>query len=339
MYILAFESSCDDTCVAVLQGTQVRSNVISSQAEKHAQTGGVVPEVAAREHVRNLVPVLEMALREAQITPEQIDVVAATQGPGLISSLLVGANAASLWALNYHKPLVPVHHTVGHIYANWLDRAETEINFPLLVLTVSGGHNDLYLMTGHGQYQLLGQTLDDAAGEAFDKVARALGLGYPGGPAISRLAATLTTTPYTLPIAQTSAYDFSFSGLKSAVLRLIKESAGEESSTAAIALAFEKAVVQAFLAKVELAIREYRPAGLMLSGGVAANQRLRVDMTQLGQRYALPCLYPVSIAYCTDNAAMIGAAAYYLARNNLEKYQTWRNITPDPILDLVNFLS
>ena len=313
--ILAIETSCDETGVAVVDGgRQILANVVASQVALHAVTGGIVPEVAARQQLRWIVPSVEAALEKAGTAWGEIDAVAVTHGPGLIGSLLVGVNVAKALAVSHGLPLVGVNHIEGHIYANWLtderDILPPEPPFPLLCLVVSGGHTQLVLMADHGRYQLLGQTVDDAAGEAFDKVGRLLGLPYPGGPAISAAAegaAPATRFPLARPRGR---YDFSFSGLKTAVLREVEgyRSRGEPIPVDGIAAAFERAVVEQLVRRTVAAAEEHDVAAVALGGGVAANRALR---RALGERLGgLPLLVPPP-AWCTDNGAMIGAAAAF----------------------------
>jgi len=317
--ILAIESSCDETGVAVIVGgRRVEANQVASQVAIHAATGGIVPEVAARQQLRWIVPTLEASLDEAKIGWDDIDAVAVTSGPGLIGSLLVGVNFAKGLSVAHGLPLVAVNHIEGHIYANWLTDAApgepqpAEPEFPLLCLVVSGGHTQLVLMEGHGRYRLLGQTVDDAAGEAFDKVGRLLGLPYPGGPAIS--AAAAAATPVTrFPRARTDGpYDFSFSGLKTAVLREVAgyRERGEPVPVDGIAAAFEEAVVDALASKTVAAARDHGVAAVALGGGVAANRSLRATLAERLDPEGLPLLVPPP-AWCTDNGAMIGAAAAF----------------------------
>lgn len=317
--ILAIETSCDETGIAVVTGgRQIESNVVASQVALHAATGGIVPEVAARQQLRWIVPGLEAALREAGAGWADLDAVAVTYGPGLIGSLLVGVNVAKGLAASHGLPLVAVNHIEGHIYANWLTDAAaddgspriepSEPPFPLLCLVVSGGHTQLVLMADHGRYRLLGQTVDDAAGEAFDKVGRLLGLPYPGGPAISAAAegaAPATRFPLARPQGR---YDFSFSGLKTAVLREVEayRARGEPIPVDGIAAAFEDAVVEQLVTRTVAAVAEHEVAAVALGGGVAANRALRGRLAErLG---GIPLLVPPP-AWCTDNGAMIGAAA------------------------------
>jgi N6-L-threonylcarbamoyladenine synthase len=314
--ILAIESSCDETGVAVVVGgRRIEANQVATQIALHAETGGIVPEIAARQQLRWIVPTLEAAFDQASVGWESIDAVAVTYGPGLIGSLLVGVNVAKALAVTHDLPLVGVNHIEGHIYANWLTDVDAaaplpaEPAFPLLCLVVSGGHTQLVLMHDHGRYTLLGQTVDDAAGEAFDKVGRLLGLPYPGGPAIS--AAAVGATPATrFPRARTAGrYDFSFSGLKTAVLREVAgyRDRGEPVPVDGLAAAFEEAVVDALATKTVAAAREHGVGAVALGGGVAANGALRTTLRERLAGEGLTLLVPPP-AWCTDNGAMIGAA-------------------------------
>ncbi len=314
--ILAIESSCDETGVAVVvDGRRIEANQVATQIALHAATGGIVPEVAARQQLRWIVPTIEAALAESRRGWEEIDAIAVTYGPGLIGSLLVGVNVAKALAVAHRLPLVGVNHIEGHIYANWLTDADVaaplppEPSFPLLCLVVSGGHTQLVLMRDHGRYTLLGQTVDDAAGEAFDKVGRLLGLPYPGGPAIS--AAAVGASPATrFPRARTQGtYDFSFSGLKTAVLREVEgyRERRQPIPVDGLAAAFEEAVVDALATKTVAAARAHEVAAVALGGGVAANRALRDVLRQRLAADGLELLVPPP-AWCTDNGAMIGAA-------------------------------
>jgi N6-L-threonylcarbamoyladenine synthase len=315
--ILAIESSCDETGVAVVVGgRRIEANAVASQVALHAATGGIVPEVAARQQLRWIVPTLETALADAAADWSEIDAVAVTYGPGLIGSLLVGVNVAKALAAAHGLPLVGVNHIEGHIYANWLTQAAAgeplpaEPPFPLLCLVVSGGHTQLVLMHDHGRYTLLGQTVDDAAGEAFDKVGRLLGLGYPGGPAISKAAEDASPSTR-FPRARTDGrFDFSFSGLKTAVLREVAgyRERGEPIPVDGMAAAFEEAVVDALASKTVMAAEEHGVAAVALGGGVAANRSLRAGLRERLERAGTPLLVPPP-SWCTDNGAMIGAAA------------------------------
>jgi len=308
IHVLGIETSCDETSAAIVRdGREILSNVVASQIEIHQAFGGVVPEVASRQHVLAIIPTIELALQQAQLSWDDIAVVAPTRGPGLIGALLVGLNAGKAIAFARDLPLVGVNHLEGHIYANWLTGAQ--VDFPTIALIVSGAHSDLILMTDHLTYQILGRTRDDAAGEAFDKVARLLGLGYPGGPAIQKLAAQGDAGKLKLPRAWLGdSYDFSFSGLKTAVLRVVEGLDDQPGLTRAdVAASFEDAVVDVLVAKTQRAAEQFGVKQVLLAGGVAANKRLREEMDRRVQR---PVIYP-PISLCTDNAAMIAAAGYY----------------------------
>ncbi len=311
--ILAIESSCDETAAAVLEdGRAVLASTVASQMELHARFGGVFPEVASRQHVLSITPVIEQTLAQAHLTLNDIDAIAVTRGPGLAGSLVVGVNAAKGLALGSDRPLVGVNHLEGHLYSAWVynagDTPPPEPQFPLLALLASGGHTELNLMTGHLQYQHLGATLDDAAGEAFDKVARLLGLPYPGGPAIQEAAVNGDPDAFGFPRARLEGtWNFSFSGLKTAVLREVRklEKAGRL-PVANLAASFQAAVVDALFTKTMQAAREFGAKEILVAGGVSANQALRSAF--LGQdefQLNIPAL-----SLCTDNAAMIAAAGY-----------------------------
>jgi N6-L-threonylcarbamoyladenine synthase len=317
MKILAIESSCDETAASVVEdGVKILSNKISSQVEIHARYGGVVPEVASRQHMLSVIPIIGQAMSEAGVGWQDLEAVAVTKGPGLAGSLLVGVNAAKSIALAQKLPLIGVNHLEGHIYANWL--TGNQICFPVICLIVSGGHSDLVLMKGHSEYYLLGRTRDDAAGEAFDKVARILGLGYPGGPLIQKAAESGAAT-IKLPHAWLEGTnDFSFSGIKTALLRMVE--GGKVSlednprnglpSKYDAAASFQKAVVDVLVSKTISLAKDQGVRQILVSGGVAANKVLR---QQLMANSPIPVLIP-PIILCTDNAAMIGACAYYRYR-------------------------
>ena len=316
MKLLGIETSCDESAAAVVEdGRRILSNVIASQVSLHARYGGVVPEVASRRHLESLPTVIESALDEAGCGWQDLDAIAATVGPGLSGSLLVGLNTAKAIAFARDLPLVAVSHLEAHIYANWLELGGSSgpSRFPLLVLIVSGGHSDLLVMEAHGRYRSLGSTRDDAAGEAFDKVARLLGLGFPGGPAIERTARGVAISPELRrrlpPAVLRGTYDFSFSGLKTAVLRLVQEY-GVDAPKAEIAAAFQESVVEALVAKAVRAAREERVREVLLSGGVAANEALR---EALAKRSPVPVRLPPAIL-CTDNAAMVAACGFFRFR-------------------------
>jgi N6-L-threonylcarbamoyladenine synthase len=347
MLILGIETSCDETACAVVEnGQRILSNVIASQIAIHRKTGGVVPEVAAREHVVKIVPVLKMALEKARVKWSDIDAIAVTAGPGLLSSLLIGVNAAMTIALVHKKPLIPVNHIEGHIYANWLE--DKAPKFPAAVLTVSGGHNELLIWKGHGEYKFLGATLDDAAGEAFDKVARLLGLPYPGGPEIQKAALKGDPTKYPLPRPwlRESPWDFSFSGLKTAVFYLTKKMSPRTLRQAQgdIAASFQEAVCEVLATKLVNAAQKYRVREVHLAGGVSANKRLRDWVKNLIHHSSFVIRYCRDISLCTDNAAMIASAGYFRYKKNPFKYlayrqagKKWRPITADPNFKIKNW--
>ena len=324
--ILGIETSCDETAAAVQKdGRTLLSNVVASQIELHRQYGGVFPEMASRQHVLAIIPVIRQALDDAGVTWDALDAVAVTRGPGLAGSLLVGMNAAKGAAWARDMPLIGVNHLEGHIYSNWVEAEgnNPDKHFPVLVLIVSGGHTELILMTGHGRYQRLGGTIDDAAGEAFDKVARVLGLGYPGGPAIQQAAIRGDDRAWQFPIARTkNTYDFSFSGLKTAVLREVQRIEGQSFSTnrkltpgehlpsqtvANLAASFQRALVEALVEKTVQAATETAVSEICVCGGVSANAALRRVMRE---RSPVPVSVP-PLYLCTDNAAMIATAGYY----------------------------
>ena len=313
IYILAIESSCDETAAAVVKnGREVLSNVISSQIELHKLYGGVVPEIASRKHIEKINPVIREALSDAGMTLEDMDAIGVTYGPGLVGALLVGVAAAK--AISYAKniPLVGVHHIEGHISANYIDNKELEP--PFLGMVVSGGHTHLVLVKDYGKYEILGRTRDDAAGEAFDKVARAIGLGYPGGPKIDKLAKEGDPKAIAFPRAHIAdaPLDFSFSGLKSSVLNYINscEMKHVEINRADVAASFQAAVVDAIVDHTIEAAKMYQIRKVALAGGVASNSALRQAMKERCEKEKLEFFYP-SPVLCTDNAAMIGCAAYY----------------------------
>ena len=322
IHILGIETSCDETAIAVVtDGTRLRSNIIASQVELHSQYGGVVPEVASRQHVRDLVPVLEQAVSASGLKMEDMDVVSVTYGPGLAGSLITGLNAAKAIAFSLGVPLIGVNHLEGHIYASWLGKLDPaqDPGFPLACLIASGGHTDLLLMEGHGDYRLLGQTRDDAAGEAFDKAARILGLGFPGGPEIQRVSHGVASTDRLPRAWMGDTLDFSFSGVKTALLHLAQEKGiyppennalgpAETAETVRnLAGAFQESLVDVMSAKLLKMADKYGAKGLILAGGVAANARLREEITR---RSPLPVIIPEPVL-CTDNGAMIACCAYY----------------------------
>ena len=306
--ILGIETSCDETAAAVVgRGVDVYSSVVSSQIDLHARYGGVVPEVASRAHVEMMTPVIAEAMVEAGVEPDQLDAVAATVGPGLIGSLLIGVSSAKSLAYVWGKPFVAVNHLEAHLYAGFLE--DPDIELPLVVLLVSGGHTMLVLMEAHGRYRLLGETLDDAAGEAFDKVARFLGLGYPGGPAIDGLSIQGDPRAIDFPRALVNdGYDFSFSGLKTAVVNHVRQNEAVE--TADVAASFQEAVVDVLITKARRAVAETGAVGLGLAGGVAANSSLRERTLDVCMEDGVKPFIP-SRSMCTDNAAMVAAAGWW----------------------------
>jgi len=315
--ILGLETSCDETAAAVVaDGRRVVANVVASQVELHRQYGGVFPEMASRQHVLDIVPVIRQTLEQANADWPALDAIAVTSGPGLVGSLLVGVNTAKAIAWAKGLPLIGVNHLEAHLYANWLEFTAAdgslmaEPALPLICLIVSGGHTALVLMREYGRYQILGQTLDDAAGEAFDKVARLLGLGYPGGPAIQAAAADGDARRFDLPRAILhEGYDFSFSGLKTAVLRLLKEyEQGAELPLADVAASFQAAVVDVLVEKTKRAAQEFQVREVLLAGGVASNRLLRQRIRRA--IIELPVRFPPPV-FCTDNAAMVAAAGHF----------------------------
>ena len=311
--ILAIESSCDETAASVVKnGREVLSNVISSQIELHKLYGGVVPEIASRKHIEKINQVIEEALEVAGVTLDDLDAIGVTYGPGLVGALLVGVAEAKAIAYAKKLPLVGVHHIEGHISANYIENLELEP--PFICLVVSGGHTHLVCVKDYGQYEIIGRTRDDAAGEAFDKVARAIGLGYPGGPKIDKLSKEGNPDAIVFPKAHITdaPYDFSFSGVKSAVLNYINgcKMKGEEYNNADIAASFQKAVTDVLVDNAMRAVKEYGLNKFAIAGGVASNSTLREAMKEACEKNGVEFYHPSPI-YCTDNAAMIGVAAYY----------------------------
>ena len=309
--ILAIETSCDETAAAVVDnGTTIQSNIIASQTELHAEFGGVFPEVASRRHVEVIYPVVERAMREAFIGFDDLDCIAVTRGPGLVGSLLVGVNMAKGLALARRKPLLGINHIEGHICSLWLTEEADQIEFPVVTLVVSGGHTDLYLVLDHGRYQYLGGTLDDAAGEAFDKVGRLLGLPYPGGPAIDAASDKGNPHAFRFPRAvmrSEHGYNFSFSGLKTAALRQTQHFQPNHLPVHDLAASFQAAVVEMLVTKTARAALDFNAKAVHLAGGVSANRALRKAMQQAVE---IPVRLP-PLELCTDNAAMIAAAAHW----------------------------
>lgn len=309
--ILAIESSCDETAAAVVvDGRTVLSNVISSQIDLHKKYGGVVPEIASRKHIEKIDLVIDEAMQEANLEFDDLDAIAVTYGPGLVGALLVGLAEAKALAFAINKPFIGIHHIEGHIAANYIENSSFEP--PFLCLVVSGGHTHLVHVKDYQNFEILGKTVDDAIGEAFDKVARAIGLGYPGGPKIDRLSKEGDENSIIFPKANVGGYDFSFSGVKSAVLNYINQCAmrGEVVNQANVAASFQKAVVDVVAEKTILAAKELGIKQIALAGGVASNSKLRAVLSDLCKTSGFSLNYPAMI-FCTDNAAMIGAAAYY----------------------------
>ena len=331
MKILGIETSCDETAAAVIEdGRHIISNVVATQVDMHARYGGIVPEVASRQHMRAMIPVIDQALENAGLELPELDGIAVTHGPGLAGALLVGVNTAKGMALSHDLPFIGVNHLEGHIYAAWLEEGvdpESAPGFPIMCLITSGGHTDLILMEGHGRYTLIARTRDDAAGEAFDKAARVLGLGFPGGPEIQRVAESAMGIEDRLPRPRIrNSLDFSFSGLKTATLRraeqrglyppdatppnssLLTPNSSREAQVSEIARAFQDAIVDSMVNRTLDAIARHPVKGILLGGGVAANSHLRAEMER---RSPVPVIVPRP-ALCTDNGAMIGAAAHFV---------------------------
>ena len=337
MKILGIETSCDETAAAVIEdGTKIHSNIVASQAELHSRTGGIVPEVASRQHLVAVVPVVRQALEDARIGLRDLDGIAVTHGPGLAGSLLIGVNAAKGLALAEGLPFIGINHLEGHIYGTWLEGVDpaADPGFPLLCLVASGGHTDLILMAGHGRFTLVARTRDDAAGEAFDKAARVLGLGFPGGPAIQRVSSMSTGREPRFPRPRVKdSMDFSFSGLKTALVRRAEEKGMypnpegvplDPQEVANVAGAFQEAVVDCLVLRAVEAVVKYKTNGVLLVGGVAANTLLRKE---LAERSPVVVVAPRP-ELCTDNGAMIGAAAYFHLRDG-GRHQWDLDVVPD----------
>lgn len=337
MKLLGIETSCDETAVSVVEdGRAVLSNIVASQAEIHATFGGIVPEVASRQHLLTIVPVIEQALEEANLELPSLDGIAVTHGPGLAGSLLIGVNSAKGLALGAKLPLIGVNHLEGHIYAAWLEGEDPGIKpgFPLMCLIASGGHTDLILMKGHGNFILVGRTRDDAAGEVFDKVARVMGLGFPGGPAIQKVAARSSGNEPKFPRPTIkNSLDFSFSGLKTSVLRRAEQRGWyppnerveiDERLLSKMAAAFQEAIVDCMVTRVIKASKKYKVKGIVLGGGVAANSLLRQEAMS---KSSVPVIVP-SPSLCTDNGAMVGAAGWWHLRKGA-RYQWDLDIVPN----------
>jgi N6-L-threonylcarbamoyladenine synthase len=345
MILLGIESSCDETSIAILERTRdrfvVRAHFINSQAATHAKYGGVVPEVAARMHIEVILPALKATLKEARVELADLDAICVTAGPGLITSLLVGVETARTLAYALKKPLVAVNHLAGHLYANWLPDADgntpdiLRAPFPALGLLVSGGHTELVFMRGHGQYKLLGATRDDAAGEAFDKVAKLMGFGYPGGPIVSQLAERGNPNAIKVPRPMIASpdLDFSFAGIKTWVRYYLDRHKLTAQGKRDLAASFEQACVDVLISKTLRAIKAHEPKTLLLAGGVAANKKLRLELGRVvTKRFPKVTYLKPNLAYCTDNAAMITAAGYFQAKK--KQFTPWAKLDVDPNWEL-----
>lgn len=341
MKVLGIETSCDETAAAVVEdGATLLSNVVASSVDLHVKYGGVVPEIAARSHIEVILPVIDQALTEAECGWDDIDAIAVTYGAGLGGSLLIGVMTARTLAIAHQKPLYGINHVEAHVYANFLGKAP---DFPLLAVIVSGGHSQLALFKDHFDYTLLGQTQDDAIGEAFDKVAKMLGLPYPGGPSVARAAEKGDANRYKLPKAKMDKYDFSFSGLKTAVLRLAQQQIGEsydfpstklperlsDAQKADIAASFQRVAIETIVDKARQAYREYQPKTVVIAGGVAANKELR---RQLTEAIPLPLDYP-DLKLCTDNGAMVATLGCFKILKNQPEADPY-TLVPDPSLSM-----
>ncbi|MEN8252631.1 MAG: tRNA (adenosine(37)-N6)-threonylcarbamoyltransferase complex transferase subunit TsaD [Patescibacteria group bacterium] len=348
MNILAIETSCDETAASIVSASDdkitVKSNIISSQVELHAKWGGVVPNLAAREHTKNIIPVITESLETAKISKDDIDLIAVTHGPGLIPALLSGVSATKSLAYAWNKPLMGIHHIEGHIYANWINNSN--IQFPTLALVVSGGHTQLVLMKDHCQYEIIGQTQDDAVGEAFDKVARILGLGYPGGPIVSAKAEEFNDKKYNIelprPMLHSGNFNFSFSGIKTAVLYAVKKFREENNLTdddklpenfiQEVCYEFQEAATEVLTKKTMKSALENNVKSILLAGGVSANKQLRSSLEKETKKLTGVTFSAPEFEYCLDNAAMIAVAAHYrhktLSEKELQKLKNgWQNIT------------
>lgn len=335
MNILALETSCDETAVAIVKdGWEVLINTIETSVEEHKKTGGIVPEVAARDAFKKILPAIHQTIKEVKMSWEDIDAIAVTSGPGLMGSLLVGIETAKTLAALYGKPLIPIHHIMGHICANRLERPDAP-NFPILVLTVSGGHNDLVLWKDVFSFERIGWTIDDAAGEAFDKGARILGLPFPGGPEISKWAkkGNAQAFDFPRPMRQSPDLNFSFSGLKTALLYAVQKKGSfrhpedwkrDKQLRSDFCASYQEAICDSLLGKLKKAAKKYSPQEIHLSGGVSANQHLREKVRQIFPQ--TPLRIPEKIEYCTDNAAMIAGAAYWKWKENPGEKWDWRKV-------------
>ena len=351
MIILGLETSCDETSSAVLKCENgqvfVLSNIVSSQVKLHSKFGGVVPNLAAREHLKNIIPVIKESLDIAQIQSREIDLICATNGPGLIPALLIGTQTVKTLSYLWKKPLLGIHHIEGHIYANFINNPE--ISFPILCLVVSGGHTQLVLMKKHLDYEIIGQTLDDAAGEAFDKVARILGLGYPGGPIVSQKAEEAKNiklnTSLPRPMINSNNFNFSFSGLKTAVLYLVKKNKKilkNKNFVNAVCHEFQQSAIDVLIDKTLRAAKKYRPKTILLAGGVSANSELRNQLSKAIKNQMPNIKYQIpNFEHCVDNAAMIAAAGYWRWEKNKantiflkETGNNWKNLEANANLKL-----
>lgn len=322
MRILGIETSCDETAAAIVEdGTKILANVVASSEELHAKTGGIIPETAAREQLRTIIPVIKESLETADLSPKELDAIAVTNGPGLFGSLIIGVETAKALSFAWKKPLVPINHLVGHIYANWLENPAPP-TFPNLTLVVSGGHSELILTKDHDNFEWLGGTRDDAAGEAFDKTARVLGLTYPGGPAIQNAAKRVTKLANNLPrpLHASADFDFSFSGLKTAVVNLVGEKKLAEDEVSQYAAEVQEAIVDSLLIKTLKAAEKYQVKELLIAGGVAANLRL---VEKAKEKFS-GIVHAPSPKLCVDNGAMIAAAAFFNY-----KPIPWEKVTAD----------
>lgn len=314
--ILGIETSCDDTAVALVEdGNKILGSLVASQVKIHSKFGGIVPEVASRQHLEVILPLIDQLLKQTKLTAKQIDALAVTAGPGLLGSLLIGLNTAKTLSYLWDKPLIEVDHLIGHIYSNWLSN-DVVAQWPLLALVVSGGHSELILMESWDKFRPIGGTRDDAAGEAFDKAAKILGLGYPGGPVISKIAKKGVCDALPRPMLSVG-LDMSFSGLKTALSKI-----STQFNKKALAYEFQEAVTDVLATKAERAIKKYHPSALLLAGGVAANQSLRGRLAQVAMRQKINYYVP-ELKYCMDNAAMIALAAYFLRKT---KNNQWYNV-------------
>lgn len=354
MNILALETSCDETSTAVLKINNRQLNLLalntSSQIKLHAPYGGVVPELAARRHVEIIIPLIEQTLSQAKIKPSKIDALAVTGGPGLITALQVGVETGKILAAIWHKPLIPVNHITGHLVSSFLSPrqwfvAQQKNTWPAVALVVSGGHTEIHLMKSINRWRLLGRTLDDAAGEAFDKVAKMLGLPYPGGPAVAKLAKSGNSQTFNLPrpMIKNQDYNFSFAGLKTAVLYSLKKYSPSTIShqlKANMCASFQQAAIDVLLYKIFKAAQEFKTKTIIVSGGVSANQELRRQLTlKVNTLHPTPYTLLPDLEFTGDNAAMIALAAYVISNNgkNLPKYKmTWKNLTADANWELWN---